>query len=83
MARRSRSSASSRGGGERPFRSWTALNDYLRSATDEGALRRHLSAELGRDAPRVKFVLRIHSRLNVVRYGLERADLQRQLGERA
>lgn len=55
---------------------WTELNAWLRDETNATKLQEALDAELSRPRPRMQFVLRIHSRLGVVKRELERAALR-------
>lgn len=55
---------------------WTELNAWLRAETSTTKLQGALDAELSRVKPRMQFVLRIHSRLGVVKRELERVALR-------
>lgn len=56
------------------LQSWSTLNDALRKA-DEATCQRLLDEEL-KGRKRKQFVKRIHSRLNRVRAGRERRELE-------
>lgn len=57
-------------------KAWKTLNDQLRDA-DEDVCRSLLAAELGGDK-RLRYLLRIHSRLNYVRAHAEREALRKE-----
>jgi hypothetical protein len=54
---------------------WVSLNEALKNEFDEAKLWELLKAELDRPVARVRYALRIHSRLNRVRAAREREEI--------